>query len=93
MSVVFPNKPKMPHELTEAERDSLILDIATKMSRIARTYGSNDAPQMARELHAIEVSGRTHRDELIAFVNKYKNDWLVSSHHRADFVCVFGQTL
>lgn len=93
MSVVFPNKPKMPHELTEAERDSLILDIATKMSRIARTYGSNDAPQMARELHAIEISKDTRREELIAFVNRHKKDWLVNSHHRADFVCVFGQTL
>ena len=90
MSVVFPNKPKMPHELTEAEKDSLILDIATKMMRTATTYGSDDAPQMARELHAIDGN---RRDELIAFVNRHKGDWLVNSHHRADFVCVFGQTL
>lgn len=93
MSVVFPNKPKMPHELTEAERDSLILDIATKVLRTARTYGSDDAPQMARELYAIEISKDTRREELIAFVNRHKKDWLVNSHHRADFVCVFGQTL
>lgn len=90
MSVVFPNKPKMPHELTEAERDSLILDIATKVLRTARTYGSDDAPQMARELYAIDGN---RREELIAFVNRYKRDWLVNSHHRADFVCVFGQAL
>lgn len=93
MSVVFPKPPKMPHELTESEKDSLILDIALGVLRTARKYGAPDAPQMARELFAVEISKDTRRAELIAFVNRYKRDWLVNSHHRADFVCVFGQTL
>lgn len=93
MSIVFPKRPKMPHELTESEKDSLILDIALGVLRTARKYGAPDAPQMARELFSIRISEPTRRDELIGFVNRHKKDWLVNSHHRADFVCVFGQTL
>jgi len=90
--MLFPKPPKMPHELTEGEKDSLIIDIAKGVLSKARTYGSPDAPppQMARELYAIDGN---RREELIAFVNRYKRDWLVNSHHRADFVCVFGQAL
>jgi hypothetical protein len=93
MSMLFPKRPKMPHELTEEEKDSLILDIALTVLRMARNYGSQDAPQMARELFSIKISEGNRREELIGFVNRHKKDWLVNSHHRADFVCVFGQTL
>lgn len=90
--MLFPKPPKMPHELTEGEKDSLIIDIAKGVLSKARTYGSPDAPQMARELFTIGISEDNPRTELIAFVNRHKA-WLVNSHHRADFVCVFGQTL
>lgn len=93
MSVVFPKPPKLPHELTENEKDSLILDIAWGVLGMAKKYGCPDAPSMARELFAIGTVEGHRRDDLIAFVNRYKGDWLVNSHHRADFVCVFGQTL
>lgn len=90
--MIFPKPPKMPHELTEREKDSLIIDIATAVLRTARNYRSPEAPQMARELFTIGISEGNARDELIAFVNRHKA-WLVNSHHRGDFVCVFGQTL
>lgn len=91
--MIYPKRLKMPHELTEREKDSLIIDIAEAVLRTARKYGSPEAPQMARELFAIGISEGNTRNELIAFVNRHKKDWLVNSHNRGDFVCVFGQSL
>ena len=94
--IVFHKPPKLPHELTEGEQDQLIIEIAHGILREARKYGSADAPQMAKEFYIL-FDGLFHkkvtREDVIAFIHKYKKEWLVNSHHRGDFVGVFKQTL
>jgi len=90
--IVFHKPPKLPHELTEGEKDQLIIDIAHGILREARKYGSADAPQMAREFYLLDHK-KVSREDVIAFIHRYKKDWLVNSHHRGDFVGVFKQTL
>lgn len=86
-------RPKLAHELTEREKDELILEIARKILRVARLYASPDAPDMAFTLAQIEIRGGDVRADLVDWVERHKREWLVNSHHRGDWVGVFGRSL
>ena len=86
------NPPKLAHELTESEKDALILEIAREMLSVARKSRSLRAPDMAHELMSIEIRGGDVRNDLVDWVERHK-EWNVNSHHRGDWVCVFGRSV